>query len=490
MCNLLWLLLGRKVFCSRPSCFKKLPPELGIMSPDRFCEWKRQVEGGVPGFTFICPHCRDEAACPGPQCAKRWKKRLLRANNKRGVGSKDDSEAEDSTPEVPMTGPVKMTKELLLAMVAGTSAGSDTAAEAASGDEMNGGHGGMNGNGNGLMKGGKSSGEEATDLNQSHDGMYAHPTMLQMQQAAVNGVPQQRSPTSLAAAGTTASYPTAAATFKPSYSVFQAGDPNAQPRTSMDVLAGVSNMGEVADGVSPTNGGNSATAESTPGAHQQLLQFLQQHQKQQEEQQQTPQQQQQQQQPTQSEQQSTNEAPAQPAATPAGYTVTPYTVAQPTTSPAASPAAPSAAAGQYAYNGGAGGAAGGQSFFTSPQLSPLMSPQPTALTVPSNIMSLQQLGNHTPQFSSNNSPSLAPLSPMTHNQSPATAFYSSTSHHMPAVPSLSLAAAPNGTTVSSTGEDKKSAIVEVGKAVDGHVKVEQEQSDAVPVASGEPVSVA
>ena len=457
----------RKVFCSRPSCFKKLPAELGIQSPDRFCEWKRQVESGVAGFTFICPHCRDEAGCPGPQCAKRWKKRLARANNKRGVNGKEEGGdgEEGATPEQPMK------KELLL--TAGGAAGQ--AGQVVAAGEVVNGHGGMNGNG-GVSKAVK--GDEG-ETAQTHEGMYAHPAMLQMQQAAANGgVPQQRSPSGMPTLGEGVAYPPSAATMK-AYSVYQqSNDPNAQPRTSMDVLAGVSNMGEVQD-VS-AHGGNGASAdESTPAAHQQLLQFLQQRQKQEDDQAH----QQQQQQQSQSVQQPSNEAIAQPAITPAGYSMGAYPSAVPATNPAGSPPASSAAAAQYAAynNGGAGAAAGGQSFFTSPHLSPMMSPQPTALAVPGGLM-----GANTPHFSSHashgTSPSLGPLSPMAHNQSPATAFYANTQHLMPSVPQLSLGA--NG---SHAGGEQRGAVVEVGQ--DGQPMKGEHNGDAAESNGAAPVSV-
>ena len=430
----------RKVFCSRPSCFKKLPAELGIQSPDRFCEWKRQVESGVAGMTFICPHCRDEAGCPGPQCAKRWRKRLARANNKR---SKDDllpDEGEEAAPELPMKKEVRL--------VDGTGAG-----QAAAGSESNGVHSGMNGNGV-ASKAVIGNGSENV-ASQSREAVYAHPAALQMQQAVVNGTPQQRSPTSLAQASAAVAYSTAAASFKP-YSTYQSGDPNAQPRSSMDLLAGVSDMGEMANGAA-----SASAAESAPAAHQQLLQFLQQRQKEQEEQAQQTQAEQPGQQP-QSDHQAANDTSAQSAIQPAGYTLTAYPTTAASTPPATSPPASAATAGQYVYNGTAGTAAGGQPFFTSPQLSPMMSPHPTALVVPSSMMSM-----HTSQFSSSNSPHLGPLSP-------ATAYYSATAHLMPTVPSLSLTATSNG----AADKAKKSAVVEVGGQPDREAKNGPEQSEA------------
>ena len=43
----------RKVFCSRPSCYKKLPIGLRINTWEGFVEWKRQLEMGL--VVFVCP---------------------------------------------------------------------------------------------------------------------------------------------------------------------------------------------------------------------------------------------------------------------------------------------------------------------------------------------------------------------------------------------------------------------------------------------------
>jgi hypothetical protein len=69
----------RKVFCSRPSCRKKLPVELGLNSRDEFLTWKNAVDSGIINFT--CQHCADQSTCPGPQCHKRWQKRVMRMHN-------------------------------------------------------------------------------------------------------------------------------------------------------------------------------------------------------------------------------------------------------------------------------------------------------------------------------------------------------------------------------------------------------------------------
>eukprot|EP00475_Leptophrys_vorax_P034864 TRINITY_DN5682_c0_g1_i1.p1 TRINITY_DN5682_c0_g1~~TRINITY_DN5682_c0_g1_i1.p1 ORF type:complete len:379 (-),score=49.27 TRINITY_DN5682_c0_g1_i1:128-1264(-) len=69
----------RKVFCSRPSCRKKLPAALGLNSREEFLTWKNAVEAGM--MTFICQHCADQSTCPGPQCHKRWQKRVMRMHH-------------------------------------------------------------------------------------------------------------------------------------------------------------------------------------------------------------------------------------------------------------------------------------------------------------------------------------------------------------------------------------------------------------------------
>ena len=454
------------MFCSRPSCFKKLPAELGIQSPDRFCEWKRQVESGVAGMTFICPHCRDEAACPGPQCAKRWKKRLARANNKRGVGKEegDEGEGEEAAAEQPMK------KEVILG-------NSVSSSGSGGGGQGNGDMNGVHMNGNGMMMKIKTDDSEQQQqmMGQSqHEAMYAHPAMMQIQQAVVNGGGgQQRSPSNMAPAGAAVAYPTAGAMFKPYSVVYQAGDPNAQPRTSMDVLAGVSNMGEVAGGDSG-QGSSASSGESAPD-HQQLLQFIHQHHQQKQQEEQAQESTQQMQQP-QSAQQGSDSSSQPGAPAPTGYALSAYPAAVPASAATSSAAAISAAAaGQYAYNGAGGAVVNGQPFFTSPQLSPLMSPQPTVLAVPSSMMTMQQqMGNHTPQYSSSNSPTMAPLSPMHQNQSPATAFYAANPHLvMTSVPSLSLAAGGAPTGAAAGGEMKKASVVEVGgHAGEGGVKSE------------------
>lgn len=72
----------RKVFCSRPACFKKLPIELGVATYPDFVKFRERVEAGVE--IFVCPHCADESTCHGPQCYRRWEKRrknVAQANN-------------------------------------------------------------------------------------------------------------------------------------------------------------------------------------------------------------------------------------------------------------------------------------------------------------------------------------------------------------------------------------------------------------------------
>jgi hypothetical protein len=60
----------KKVFCSRPSCIKKLPEYLNVHTYDDFALWKHNVDSGID--TFVCPHCQDERTCGGPQCLKRY----------------------------------------------------------------------------------------------------------------------------------------------------------------------------------------------------------------------------------------------------------------------------------------------------------------------------------------------------------------------------------------------------------------------------------
>jgi len=109
-----------------------------------------------------------------------------------------------------------------------------------------------------------------------------------------------------------------------------------------------------------------------------------------------------------------------------------------TASPASSPPTTASAAYQNA------------AFFTSPHLSPLMSPQPN--TAP-NANSMMSMSMHTPNFSSSNSPTLQPLSPMHNAASPS--FFSPSPLRMSNVPLPSLSLTPSY-------EANNGKVVEVG----------------------------
>ena len=68
----------RKVYCNRPACASKLANAISALAPDSafhesFVDWKANVDSRM--LRFVCPHCLDEASCPGPQCSKRYQNR-------------------------------------------------------------------------------------------------------------------------------------------------------------------------------------------------------------------------------------------------------------------------------------------------------------------------------------------------------------------------------------------------------------------------------
>ena len=310
----------RKVFCSRPSCYKKLPAELGITSPDRFAEWKRQVEAGQNGATFVCPHCRDEAACPGPQCAKRWKKRHARMQAKKTPNPFEEVRPQNGAGAGPMT---------------------VSRAEAADKESSD-----ANG---GPLKNEADSDDHSTD---SEDGDGTDTP------ASSNGAsmpPPARPQAGFKGAPAPALYPINAQ--------------SSQPR--MDVLAGVT--GSTSSSSPPSVDAAAANAQAPPPAHQQLLQFLQHQQQTQGAAQQS----------AANGAGSSTFAASTPAADSASssYAITQFSGSAPATSstPSASnPAVSPPASGSYPFTSGTGSYS-----FTSPNLSPLMSPQPQSTAHPS-----------------------------------------------------------------------------------------------------------